>query len=101
MPTPVQKLCLPIVMSGRDLMSCAQTGSGKTAAFLLPILHKLMESQSDNHAGEMVQAPQCLVITPTRELAMQVCEIELLNSKFIFINIFRSKMKLVSFRWAP
>ena len=57
-------------------MSCAQTGSGKTAAFLLPILHKLMESQADNHAGEMVQAPQCLVITPTRELAMQVQKIK-------------------------
>jgi len=71
-PTPVQKLCLPIIMSGRDLMSCAQTGSGKTAAFLLPILHKLMEGQADNHAGEMVQAPQCVVITPTRELAMQI-----------------------------
>ena len=83
MPTPVQKRCLPIVMSGRDLMSCAQTGSGKTAAFLLPILHKLMESQADNHAGEMVQAPHCIVITPMRELAMQDCQIELLISSFI------------------
>ena len=71
-PTPVQKHGMPIIMAGRDLMASAQTGSGKTAAFLLPILHKLMESQADNHAGEMVQAPQCLVITPTRELAMQV-----------------------------
>jgi len=81
-PTPVQKRCLPIVMSGRDLIACAQTGSGKTAAFLLPILQKLMESQddshagemvqADNHTGEMIQAPQCLVITPTRELVMQI-----------------------------
>ena len=63
-------------MSGRDLMSCAQTGSGKTAAFLLPIPNKLIERQADSNAVAMVQTPQCVVITPTRELAMQVEEID-------------------------
>merc|ERR1719228_336593 len=71
-PTPVQKNAIPIIMNGRDLMACAQTGSGKTAAFLLPIIHKLMESDADSCAGASTQCPQCVVITPTRELAIQI-----------------------------
>jgi len=71
-PTPVQKRTLPIVMAGRDVMACAQTGSGKTAAFLLPIIHKLIEEQADGKAGAACQEPQCVVITPTRELAIQI-----------------------------
>ena len=68
-PTPVQKWGIPIILAGRDMMACAQTGSGKTAAFLLPIIHRLIESQADPGAGGSSQAPQCVVITPTRELA--------------------------------
>merc|ERR1711936_399862 len=71
-PTPVQKNAIPIIMNGRDLMACAQTGSGKTAAFLLPIIHKLMESDADSCAGASTQCPQCVVLTPTRELAIQI-----------------------------
>merc|ERR1719290_75438 len=71
-PTPVQKRTIPIVMAGRDVMACAQTGSGKTAAFLLPIIHKLIEEQADAKAGAACQEPQCVVITPTRELAIQI-----------------------------
>jgi len=77
-PTPVQKYALPIILEGRDLMACAQTGSGKTAAFLLPILHKIVESGSgcvsSETAGQARQAPQAVIITPTRELAIQICE---------------------------
>merc|ERR1711915_381318 len=72
MGTPVQKNALPIIMSGRDLMACAQTGSGKTAAFLLPIIHKLMETEADAQIGSSSQSPQCIIITPTRELAIQI-----------------------------
>ena len=71
-PTPVQKNALPIIKSGRDLMACAQTGSGKTAAFLLPVIHKLIEIQADPKEGASTQSPQCVVITPTRELAIQI-----------------------------
>jgi len=71
-PTPVQKRTIPVIMSGRDLMACAQTGSGKTASFLLPIISQLIESQADPNTGASVQMPQCVVITPTRELAIQI-----------------------------
>jgi len=72
-PTPVQKYALPIVMAGRDLMACAQTGSGKTVAFLLPILNKLIQTKvgGNNYEGGRV-APQAIIITPTRELAIQI-----------------------------
>merc|ERR1712142_347819 len=70
-PTPVQKYALPMVLAGRDVMACAQTGSGKTAAFLVPIIHKLLSSQADAGSG-MCVSPQALVITPTRELALQI-----------------------------
>jgi len=70
-PTPVQKNGIPIIMAGRDLMACAQTGSGKTAAFLVPIINKLLISQAESSSGACV-SPQALVISPTRELALQI-----------------------------
>ena len=76
-PTPVQRFSLPIVMSGLDLMACAQTGSGKTAAFLLPMItHLLRQSaaiQPTLNDGRFPTAhPQILVLAPTRELASQI-----------------------------
>nr|ABE27759.1 vasa [Azumapecten farreri] len=71
-PTPVQKYSIPIVMSGRDLMACAQTGSGKTAAFLLPVLTGMMKNGLTGSAFSDVQEPQALVVAPTRELALQI-----------------------------
>jgi ATP-dependent RNA helicase RhlE len=72
-PTPVQEQAIPIVLSGRDLMAGAQTGTGKTAAFALPILQRLLPfaSTSASPARHPVRA---LVLTPTRELAIQVYE---------------------------
>jgi len=67
-PTPVQSAAVPLVLAGHDLMVSAQTGSGKTAAFMLPALHKLA-SPSPVTAG---RGPRILVLTPTRELALQI-----------------------------
>ena len=53
-------------------MVCAQTGSGKTAAFLLPVINKLISSRAGSNAGSAYASPQCVVITPTRELAIQI-----------------------------
>jgi ATP-dependent RNA helicase RhlE len=65
-PTPIQADAIPPALEGRDLLACAMTGSGKTAAFLLPILHKLI----DRPRG----TTRALVLTPTRELAAQILE---------------------------
>lgn len=67
-PTPIQTQAIPIVLSGRDLIGLAQTGTGKTAAFALPILHRLHADR--RHAGE--KACRTLVLAPTRELASQI-----------------------------
>jgi ATP-dependent RNA helicase DDX3X len=72
-PTPIQRHSLPIVMGGRDLMGCAQTGSGKTAAFLLPILALLLKQGVGRDRPSGYKAyPQALILAPTRELACQI-----------------------------
>ena len=65
--TPIQERAIPAVLDGQDLIACAQTGTGKTAAFLLPILQRLGGSRP-------CRAPRALVVTPTRELAAQITE---------------------------
>lgn len=72
-PTPVQKYAIPIVKSGRDLMACAQTGSGKTAAFVVPIIHTLLENPTDLIKGNSSE-PQVIIVSPTRELTRQIYE---------------------------
>ena len=71
-PTPVQKYALPMVLTGRDVMGCAQTGSGKTAAFLIPIIHKLLEGGVGGNGGHGVSCPEVVIMSPTRELAIQI-----------------------------
>ena len=66
-PTSVQERAIPVVLDGRDLIACAQTGTGKTAAFLLPLLQQLA-------CGTASRGPRALVVTPTRELAAQILE---------------------------
>jgi ATP-dependent RNA helicase RhlE len=65
-PTPIQSQAIPPALAGRDVLACAMTGSGKTAAFLLPILHRLIDTPRG--------ATRALVLTPTRELAAQIVE---------------------------
>lgn len=73
-PTPVQKYAMPIITARRDLMACAQTGSGKTAAFLLPILNRILEEgpSPDYYCYGRPCYPMALVLAPTRELASQI-----------------------------
>lgn len=78
-PTPVQKSSIPIVKAKRDLMACAQTGSGKTAAFLIPILSRVFEEGPFENAGTIRQGggrrkqfPIAIILAPTRELASQI-----------------------------
>nr|AQX83025.1 vasa [Oscarella lobularis] len=71
-PTPVQKYAIPCIMNERDLMACAQTGSGKTAAFLLPIISNILHEGVQGSSLDPVQSPQALCIAPTRELAIQI-----------------------------
>jgi len=65
-PTPIQEQAIPIIMANKDLIACAQTGTGKTAAYLLPIINKIIKSHS--------HTVNTLVIVPTRELAIQIDE---------------------------
>nr|KAF6489215.1 DEAD-box helicase 4 [Molossus molossus] len=70
--TPVQKYSIPVVLAGRDLMACAQTGSGKTAAFLLPILANMMRDGITASRFRELQEPECIIVAPTRELINQI-----------------------------
>ena len=63
-PTPIQQQAIPLILNNKDMIACAQTGTGKTAAFVLPILNKLYGNQS--------KKINTIIITPTRELALQI-----------------------------
>ncbi len=70
-PTPIQEQSIPILLKGKDLLGCAQTGTGKTAAFAIPIIQLLLETQDQNSRQRKIRT---LVVTPTRELAIQIGE---------------------------
>ena len=70
-PTPIQEKSIPIALSGRDLLGCAQTGTGKTAAFAIPILQQLYKAKQ---IGKQYKSIKALILTPTRELAIQIDE---------------------------
>ena len=100
-PTPIQKQAIPVILEGRDLLGGAQTGTGKTAGFTLPLLQRLIETQRPVKGRRPVRA---LVLTPTRELAAQVAESVRdygrylpLRSTVVFggVSINPQKMKLI------
>ena len=70
-PTPIQEQSIPVALAGRDLLGCAQTGTGKTAAFAIPILQHLYAEKSN---GQRTKGIRALILTPTRELAIQIDE---------------------------
>lgn len=71
MPTPIQEQAIPIILAGKDMVGCAQTGTGKTAAFAVPLLQILYKDKSNVRPPRAIQA---LILTPTRELAVQIGE---------------------------
>lgn len=70
-PTPIQAQSVPIILEGKDLLGCAQTGTGKTAAFAIPILQLLSTRKPTHHSHKPIRS---LIVTPTRELAIQIGE---------------------------
>lgn len=70
-PTPIQEQAIPVVLEGKDLLGCAQTGTGKTAAFAIPILQNLHSEKAMQRGPKQIKA---LILTPTRELAIQIGE---------------------------
>jgi superfamily II DNA/RNA helicase len=76
-PTPIQKQIIPYIMQGRDVIGCAQTGTGKTAAYLLPVLHRIINNPVDG--------VNTIIISPTRELAIQIAQA--LEGLSYFVNI--------------
>jgi len=71
-PTPIQEQAIPVALSGRDLIGLAQTGTGKTAGFTLPIIHNLLTAPLSSDGAERQHRVRVLVLTPTRELTAQV-----------------------------
>lgn len=78
-PTPIQSLTIPAILSGKDVLASSITGSGKTAAFLLPILQKFYHAPDVNYS-------RVLIVTPTRELAIQCYECFSMLNKYVGLD---------------
>eukprot|EP00746_Dinoflagellata_sp_MGD_P137348 gnl/MRDRNA2_/MRDRNA2_71144_c0_seq1.p1 gnl/MRDRNA2_/MRDRNA2_71144_c0~~gnl/MRDRNA2_/MRDRNA2_71144_c0_seq1.p1 ORF type:complete len:779 (+),score=105.00 gnl/MRDRNA2_/MRDRNA2_71144_c0_seq1:1-2337(+) len=94
-PTPVQKYSIPIALAERDLMACAQTGSGKTAGFMFPIVIDILRSGTKPASNGKIASPVALVLAPTRELAIQIHEE---TQKFVYQTGLRA---VVAYGGAP
>ena len=71
-PTPIQRQAIPVILTGRDLIGCAETGTGKTAAFLLPIIQQLSKRKTEDGKHSDAKFVRVLILAPTRELASQI-----------------------------
>lgn len=85
-PTPIQKQAIPVVLAGGDIMAGAQTGTGKTASFTLPLLHRLSANKSISSNSQGFSPIRALILTPTRELAAQVQESVCDYGKYLDLN---------------
>lgn len=83
-PTPIQAQSIPILLEGKDLLGCAQTGTGKTAAFAIPIVQNILTNTNPTQKG--VRKIKALVVTPTRELAIQIADNFTEYSKYVNIK---------------
>src|SRR5688572_5522209 len=83
-PSPIQAQAIPTVLKGRDLLGIAQTGTGKTAAFMLPSIDRLVASR---HGALRPQSCRMLVLAPTRELASQIAESARAYSRFTQLRV--------------
>jgi ATP-dependent RNA helicase RhlE len=79
-PTPIQQQAIPAILQGQDIFASAQTGTGKTAGFTLPLLHRLSDRSSLTKGNRM---PRALILTPTRELAVQVGDSVKIYGKYL------------------
>ena len=86
-PTPIQAKAIPQVLSGGDLLAGAQTGTGKTAGFTLPLLHMLSSNPAKHPSAIGKSLPRCLILTPTRELAAQVEESVKTYGKYLQLKL--------------
>jgi ATP-dependent RNA helicase RhlE len=88
-PTPIQQQAIPPVLEGRDLLGCAQTGTGKTAAFALPMLQRLFNEKPTGSVppqGGNRRPIRALILTPTRELALQISESFTAYGRFLHLR---------------
>ena len=82
-PTPIQEKAIPVVLTGKDLLGCAQTGTGKTAAFAIPILQLVYHSIQNGNRAKSIKA---LILTPTRELAIQIDESIAAYGRYLYLK---------------
>lgn len=85
-PTPIQAQSIPILLRGKDLLGCAQTGTGKTAAFSIPVLQNIFLDQQNSPKQQRKRKIKALIVTPTRELALQIGENFTAYAKFTNIK---------------